>query len=58
MEATLREHRPALVVEIIEAHLEQFGASVAEVTAFLKSLGYAEETPSRDDNLYLVSKAR
>ncbi len=59
MEATLREHRPALVVEVIEAHLEQFGASVAEVTAFLKSLGYAEETPSRDDNLYLVhSEAR
>jgi len=57
MESTLREHRPALVVEVIEGHLRQFGASVAEVWAFLHSLGYAAEMTSRDDNLYLVHEA-
>lgn len=55
MEATLRKHRPALVVEVIDSHLEQFGSSRSELIAFLTALGYVEETPSRDDNLYLVS---
>lgn len=54
MEATLRKHRPALVVEVIDSHLKQFGTSRGELIAFLTALGYVEEMPSRDDNLYLV----
>ncbi len=54
MESTLRDHQPALVVEVIDSHLKQFGTGKAELVAFLGSLGYVEEMVSRDDNLYLV----
>ena len=57
MEATLRKHRPALTVEIIDSHLQMFGSSRGEVIAFLEALGYVEEMASRDDNLYLVPTA-
>ena len=54
MEATLRTHRPALVVEVIDHHLRQFGASRDELLTFVKNLGFVEEMTSRDDNLYFV----
>ncbi len=54
MERMLREHRPAIVVEVIEDHLRAFGASIAAVAEFLKGLGYdPANTPSEDGNFYL-----
>lgn len=54
MERTLREHRPAIVVEVIEGHLRNFGDSSAELKSFLVNLGYsATAAVSADGNLYL-----
>lgn len=54
MERMLREHRPALVVEVIEDHLRNFGDSSAELISFLVGLGYpATAAVSADGNLYL-----
>ncbi len=56
MERMLREHRPAIVIEVIEEHLQSFGASTAAVAAFLKTLGYdLENASAADGNLYLPS---
>lgn len=54
MERTLRTHRPALVIEIIEEHLREFGDSDAAVRAFLDGIGYVTaEAHAADGNLYL-----
>lgn len=54
MERTLREHRPALVVELIEEHLRAFGDSSSEVHAFLEGIGYSvRDAAVADGNLYL-----
>lgn len=57
MERTLREHRPAIVVEVIEEHMRSFGDSIAALTAFLESLGYpAKAAAPADGNLYLRAR--
>ncbi len=54
MERMLREHRPSMVIEVIEEHLRAFGASVEGTKMFLKSLGYdLDNARSQDGNLYL-----
>ena len=58
MERTLRQHQPALVVEIIDEHLRDFGDSRAEPFAFLDRLGYATAAGIlADQNLYLQAPA-
>ena len=53
------EPRPALVVEVIEDHLRNFGDSSAELISFLVGLGYpANAAVSADGNLYLPAPAK
>ena len=42
-ERILSEHRPALLLEVVEEHLARFGHSVAELEAHLAARGYRRE---------------
>jgi FkbM family methyltransferase len=54
MERMLREHRPAIAIEVIDEHLLDFGTRRADVFAFLSALGYSpDQAPTADGNLYL-----
>lgn len=54
MEQMLRRHRPALVVEVIDEHLRDFGDTRTELFAFLDGVGYAVAAGVfADQNLYL-----
>ncbi len=48
-EATLRRYRPALFLEVSDSTLRRHGDSIAGLTEFLKSLGYAPQGGWRDE---------
>lgn len=47
-EATLRRHRPAIVIELNEKALQRCGASSKDVVSFLEDLGYRGQTITAD----------
>lgn len=55
MARLLREQRPALVVEVIDEHLRQFGDTRAALEHFLSDVGYREPWAAEDGNLYFRS---
>jgi len=58
MEQTLRQHRPALVVEVVDEHLRNYGGSRSDLFGFLEQVGYATNRGIlADQNLYLSAPA-